>query len=291
MRRISDRGPVFVLWVLLGTAFALVTSRVGDWFDMTDELRYERLALSIVRDHSVVPRIHSVGIDSYAQLYPLLIAPVFAGGYVPHDLHLAHLLNAWLMTSACIPVFLLTRRVTGIRWAAYVVALLSVLIPWMLYSTMLMTEVVAYPAFAWTALAMQRSTVEPSRWNDVVALLALGLSFFARTALFVLVLALPVAIVVYELTGAPKRRLSSAILAARKHSVLVGAYALLLVGATVVVGTGNWSRIFGVYGMYANNQSVLGHGWVGSFAAHLATFSLGIGIFPFVIGTAWFLAN
>jgi hypothetical protein len=63
-----------------------VTGRVRDWFDMTDELRYERLAISIARTHSLVPRIHGLDVQSFSQLYPLLIAPIFAHGYVPHDL-------------------------------------------------------------------------------------------------------------------------------------------------------------------------------------------------------------
>ena len=38
-----------LLWLGLATALAVATSRVADWFVMTDELLYERLALSIDR--------------------------------------------------------------------------------------------------------------------------------------------------------------------------------------------------------------------------------------------------
>src|SRR5205085_2241953 len=115
-------------------------------------------------------------IESLSQLYPLLIAPVFARGYVPHDLFFAHLLNAWVMSSACIPAFLLARRVTGRFDAAVVAGVLAVCIPWIIYSSMLMTEVAAYPAFLWALLAMQRAVSAPSTRNDVVALAALALA-------------------------------------------------------------------------------------------------------------------
>src|SRR5581483_4168550 len=100
---------------------------------MTDELVYERLAISIAHSHSPLPHVHGVLVRSLDQLYPLLISPFFGSGLVAHDLSRAHFLNAWLMSSVCIPVFLLARRVTGSRGAAYFVAVLSLLLPWFVY--------------------------------------------------------------------------------------------------------------------------------------------------------------
>src|SRR5207253_8007628 len=105
---------------------------------MTDELLYERLAIGIARTHSPLPRLHGVDVHSFSQLYPLLIAPLFGDGSVAHDLQRAHFLNAWIMASACIPAFLLARRVTGRRWVAWVVAALTVCMPWILYSSFLL---------------------------------------------------------------------------------------------------------------------------------------------------------
>jgi hypothetical protein len=53
-----------------------------------------RFAISIARTHSLVPRIHGVNIESYSQLYPLLIAPFFRHGLVPQNVHTVHLVNA-----------------------------------------------------------------------------------------------------------------------------------------------------------------------------------------------------
>src|SRR5262249_18518430 len=104
-------APVIGVWVVAATAMSQVAGQVKDWFDMTDELRYERLAISIARTGSPLPRIHETAVRDLDQLYPLLIAPFFRNGTIAFDLHQAHVLDAWVMTSACIPAFLLARRV------------------------------------------------------------------------------------------------------------------------------------------------------------------------------------
>src|SRR5262249_13309819 len=40
------------LWLGLGFGLSLITRLVADWFVMTDELLYERLAISVARTHS-----------------------------------------------------------------------------------------------------------------------------------------------------------------------------------------------------------------------------------------------
>jgi hypothetical protein len=288
--------PLLGLWIAVGLVLSDVTGRVRDWFDMTDELRYERLAISIARTHSLVPRIHGVDVESFSQLYPLLIAPIFAHGYVPHDLVSAHVLNAWLMSSACVPAYLLARRVTGRRRWGYLVAFLSVCMPWILYAAMLMTEVAAYPAFLWALLALHWATVRPSVRGDVLALAGLALAFFARTELLVLVFVAPPAIVCFELGRVVGqsgwRRLGPGLLAAlRGHRLLACAYALLLIGGVVLGRLGRLDAVVGVYGSYAQQSTLLPAGLLGSFAAHVALFSLGLGVLPFLVGSGWLLAN
>lgn len=279
-----------------GIGLSAVTGRVRDWFDMTDELRYERLAISIARTHSLVPRIHGLDVQSFSQLYPLLIAPIFAHGLVPHDLVQAHIFNAWLMSSTCIPAYLLARSVTKRRRWAYLVAALSVFMPWIVYSTMLMTEVAAYPAFAWALLALYRATVRPSLQRDAVALLGLALAFFGRTELLVLVFVPPPAIVAYEIGRAAGtqrlRRVAAGLRAAVVgHLFLTVAYLALVAGGIVLELEGRLAAVVGVYGIYAQQSTLFPAGLIGSFAAHVALFSLGFGILPFLIGAAWLLAN
>src|SRR5205807_9638585 len=140
------------------------------------ELHYERLAISIVQTHSLLPRLHGHFVRSLAQLYPALISPFFAGGFVPQDLTNAHIFNAWLMSSACIPAFLLARRVTGRRWPAYLLALVTVCTPWIVYTTTLLTEVAGFPAFMWAMLGMHHAATRPSWRSDLLAVLGVALA-------------------------------------------------------------------------------------------------------------------
>ena len=140
-------APAIALWLMFGVALAWITSRVADWFVMTDELLYERLALSVTRLHTPLPRVHDVGIANLNQLYSLVLAPVFATGTVAEGLHRAHVLNAFLITSAAIPAYVLALRVTRSVWASALAAALTVAVPWMVLASFLLTGTVAYPAF------------------------------------------------------------------------------------------------------------------------------------------------
>src|SRR5581483_9344039 len=167
---------------------------VVDWFVMTDELLYERLAISVVRLHSPLPHVHGELIPNVSQLYPLLLATVYRHGLVPSALHEAHRLNAYVMASAALPAFLLARAVTRRRLAAYLVALLSVCVPWLVF-----------PAFLWAMLALHHATASPRLRNDVLALAGVALATLARTQFFVLVVVLVGAIVGHELALAEAR--------------------------------------------------------------------------------------
>ena len=276
--------PLLTLWIAAGVGLAAITGHARDWFDMTDEMRYERLAASIARTHSIVPRIHGVLVESWAQLYPLLISPVFNHRYGPQDVHAAHLTNAWVMSSACIPAFLLARRVLHRRWAAYLIAALAVVVPWMIYAAMLMTEVAAYPAFLWAAFLMHRSVSAPSRRNDLLALAGIALAFFARTALLTLGFVLPLAILGLEL-----RRRRSVREVARSHDSLVVAYIVLAIGGIALKLAGRFHWVYGIYGHYTGHAHFLTTAFFGSLFEHYATFALGLAILPFLIGAAWMI--
>ena len=81
MRR-AEVAALLALWLAAGAALQALTTRVADWFVMTDELLYERLAISVARHHSPLPRVHDVLIPNVDQLYPLLLSPVFGAGPV-----------------------------------------------------------------------------------------------------------------------------------------------------------------------------------------------------------------
>ncbi len=275
--------PLLLLWFGLATVLSTVTERIRDWNVMTDELVWERLAISVGQWHSVLPRLHGEVIRSLSQLYPLLIAPFFWSGFVSDDLQRAHVFDAWLMTSAAIPAFLLARRVTGRRWPAYLTALLAACTPWLVYSTVLLTEVAAYPMFLWAILAMHRAITDPSPRSDLLLVLALSAAFLARTQFGLLLAVLPAALVLHHLRSGLREAL-------RGHVVLVCLYVPLLVAGLVLKLSGHALTGLSVYGGETAPDVVSGS-TAGSFTGHAADLAFGVGILPFLVGSAWLLAN
>ena len=290
-------GSVFAIlgvWVAGALSLSVLTGRVTNWFVMTDELVYERLAISIARSGSPVPRVHGTFVRSLDQLYPLLISPFFRHGTVASDLRDVHVFGAWAMSSALVPAFLLARRVTGRSSLAYLVAIASVATPWLIYSPFVLTETVAYPAFIWALFLMQRCLAAPSPGADVLALLSIVVAFLARTELVALAAALPIALIAQRLSlGVPRDRAalrSVATWLARTHPVLVATYVALLVAAAAYAATGGRLLGLSVYGQEIHgglDPARLGQ----AFVAHLADLAFGLGILPLVVGLGWLLAN
>ena len=285
--------PVAALWLALGAGLAAVTSRVVDWYVMTDELLYERLAIGIVQQHSPFPQIHGELIGNVNQLYPLLLAPLFHDRLVPGALHDAHVLNAFLMSSASIPAFLLARRVTQSNRLSYFVAALSVCIPWIALSSFLMTEVVAYPVFLWAALALQRATVTPRARHDVLLMIALLVATLARTQFAVLLVVVPLTLLIHHFAFAPAGSVWMRVRGAvaelvSAHRKLALAYAGLMTAGVVLLATGGLSNALGTYSVTAEGN-LLPEGMGRSLLEHLAPLGLGTGILPFIVGLGWLL--
>ena len=271
--------PALALWLGLAAALAALTTRVVDWFVMTDELLYERLALGVVRLHSPLPYVHHELVPNVNQLYPLLLSVPFAfartvGGAMPA----AHALNAIVMSSAAVPAYLIARRVAPLA-PALLAAALTVAVPWIALASFLLTEVAAYPAFLWAVLAFQRAVASPSRRRDVLAVAGLVLAVLARTQFAVLAVVLPVAIVARE------RSLRGAW---RRHRLLGVLYAVGAVAMLALAAAGR--SPLGTYASTANGNPVPS-GIVTAFATHLAAVGLGLGLLPFLLGGAWLVAH
>ena len=283
------------LWLALAIGLAALTSSVVDWYVMTDELLYERLAISAVSLHSLLPHIHGELIGNVNQLYPLLLAPLFHDVLVPSALFHAHVLNAFVMSSASIPAFLLARRVTQSTRLSYFVAALSVCIPWITLSSFLLTEVVAYPAFLWAALALQNALMAPRTRNDILLVVALLVATLARTQLAVLIAVLPVALLIHNFVFARAETLRERIRVAAAelvsaHRELALVYAVLVAAAVVLLAVGRLSSALGTYSVTAEGD-LLPHGMGRSLLEHLAPIGLGMGVLPFVLGVAWLLTT
>lgn len=286
-RAVPALAVAAVAWLALGAVLSQLTGRVAGWFVMTDELLYERLALSVDRLHSPLPHVHGVLVGSVNQLYPLLLAPVFATGSVGSDVHAAHVLNAFVMTSAALPAYLLARRVTRDARVSVLVAVLTAAVPWIVLSSFLLTEVAAYPAFCWALLGCQAAVAAPSRRADALAIGGLVLAVLARTQLAVLVVVLPATLLVAALgDGARGREIGRRLW--REHRVVVLAYGLGILAVVAMLATGR--NPLGTYGTTASGNIVPGD-IVQQALAHLAAVAVGCAVLPFVVGGAWLASN
>src|SRR5262249_23610459 len=123
---------------------ALAHRIVAPWI-MIDEIVYSELAKSFAAHGAFLVR--NVPSHGYGFVYPVLVAPawrIFASA--PYAYAAAKAINAVVMSLAAIPAYLIARRLLRPPLALGV-ALLTVLVPSMLYTGTLMTENAFYPIF------------------------------------------------------------------------------------------------------------------------------------------------
>jgi hypothetical protein len=266
--------------VLLGAgALAAVTLRVRDWVVMTDELQYAKLATHIGETLSPLPVLRGVAVSSYAQVYPILLSPLYGAFSAPTAFRAAHVLNAVLFASAAVPVYLLAREVgLSSNWRL-VCAALALVVPWNVETAFVLTESAAYPVFCWTSLALVRAVAEPSRRRDAIALAAIALAVFTRTQFLSLAVVLPLVVVLLDGRAS-----------LRRHRVLAVAGACAIVAAIAIEFTGGLSRLLGNYAVTAQG-SLLPWKAIELAGAHLDLVGVGIGVLPLLLGGAWIVDN
>jgi hypothetical protein len=267
--------PVFGIVLAAGLLAVEYSSQATQWAVMTDELQTSKLATSIGETLSPVPRIHGAYYGALNQLYPLLLSPLYRWLPTPAAFDGAHVLNAFLLASSAWPAYLLGRAVTRRVAGGYFAAALTALTPWLVLSSTLLTENAAYPAFVWAVFLCHRALHEPSAGRDAAAVGALALAYLARTQLFVLALAMPIAVVALERVRAFAR-----------HRLLAAAYG---VGAVVAVGlaaAGSLSRVLGNYAGTVQGDVFPAGVWH-STAVHLDEVVVGTGVAPFLLAAAW----
>ena len=280
LRPLAGLGAVAGLALTLGWILSLATTRVKNWFVMSDELYYERLAISVAQTGSLLPRVHGELVSNVNQLYPVLLSTMYGSGNVPASLAGAHRLNAFVIATAAIPVYLVARRVGVGAILAVAAGGLAVAVPWVVLSSFLLTEVVAYPAFCWALLGLVHA-VERKAWAwDAVALAAIGVAVLARTQFVVLLAVFPIAVAAEALLTGVLRDLW------RTRRPLVVLYSALFVVVLGAVAAGQGSRLLGSYSVTAENVR-LDLELLELTFAHVATIALGLAVLPFVVGMGW----
>jgi hypothetical protein len=246
---------------------------------MTDELLYERLALSVAQTGSPIPTLHGEHVGVFAQVYPLLLSPVYLFFAMPFAVVVAHGWSGVLFASASVPAFLLARRLVP-GWMAVACSIGAVAIPWSVLSGFLMTENAAYPAFLWAVLAIQRALVEPGDRRDAVALGAIALAALARPQLAVLGAVFPLVAIAQEVRFGRRWR---------RHRVLLGACALGVAVVVAAAAAGSLGSLLGSYAPTVEEGSLLSRAALRSAAVHIDTLGVALGIVPLLLGGGWAL--
>jgi hypothetical protein len=195
-------APASWLVALVGLSTLLragLSARVPTPWILPDELVYSELAKSIAAGHR--PAVRGVPVFGWGEIYPTLIAPAWALVDDPvHAYHVALGLSALVMSFAAVPAYLLARLFVS-RRASFLVASMTVLVPSMAYTGVVMTENAFYPVFLLAVFLIARAVQRPSAGRQALAVLGLGLVAFTRIQGLALVGAYLLAIVLYALTG------------------------------------------------------------------------------------------
>ena len=284
-----------LLGIVTGAAafIAYWSLQVDQWGLMTDELLYTKLGLNFG-----LPEVRGEYFAQFTPVYPLLIAPALALFDMPTAFKVAHALNALLLASAAVPAFILARDVSRSRIVGYLVAVTSVVVPWVVYADMLITESAAYPIFLWTIIAILRAVDSPSVRHDVIAIAAIGLATLTRTQFAVLGGVLAAAVLAHELAYKPewvrrRPRTRALVLSlrdvARRHAVLTAAVGAGAVCLVLLELTGGLNAGAGQYGNTLTGD-LLPHGVNWSFRAHLAVVAMNIAVVPLMLAIAFGIA-
>lgn len=250
----------------------------------SDEMVYERLALSIGRDARLA-LFDNPGL-SYSPLYSFVISPIYAlGASAPSAYTLLKIVNAFLISLAIFPTYKIARVLLPRRLSLVVVGL-SVVAPVMTYSSFTMSENLAYPLCLVSIWAMLEAIRAPSLRNDALLLVSIALAVLARIQLVVLgPAALTAAILAAALLGRQTDRGSRRALLRplQEHGLLFGVAAGVLVAGAAARAAGH--HVSAAVGSYAA-VTTRGFPDVGHFLnlliRHLAGIELSVGVIPFV---------
>jgi hypothetical protein len=293
-RRGVTAAVLAVMLLLAWIYYAIESLQARNFIIMTDELQYVKLAINALS--SPIPELRGEYLGSYNQLYPWLLAPFAAVfGSMPKFYLAMHIVSPLMMVSVLIPTYLLARSVGASRVGSLCAAALAVAGPWLGFSTLLMTENVAYPAFVWALLGMQRTLAEPSGRNDLIALLGIAFAVFARTQLVVLAVVLPIAALLIGGFAETARVSAEARItvfkrgvadAVRAHFLLFAVIGAAIVFALILAVVGS---TFGIYDTVFR-ESLFPQGAVVLAGRHLGTMIVGMGILPFLGAAAFVIA-
>ena len=226
--------PILTAIVLVSTGAETLLARLRlTPSAFPDEYVYSQLARSLASGGRL--RVRGVSAHFPALLEPLLTAPVWFIHDVGTAYRLVQLENAFVMSLAAIPAYLIARRLGVAAGMSLAVAAVAVAGPQLLFVAMVESEPFAYP-LALGAVAASIAVIERPTLRGQVLLLALSaLATLARLQLAVLPLCVAVAVVV---AGLRAKRVRDALREQRFLLAVIGAGAVAGVAVAFVHGFG-----------------------------------------------------
>jgi hypothetical protein len=191
------RPAVAVALLIVGAAAVRIWighSVVTPWIS-PDETIYGLLGRTLYRSGRLaIENAHS---DFYSLVYPVLIGGPLAWASPETGYAVAKALGAAAMSLTAVPAYLWTCSVAS-RRAAVIVAALTLALPALSYSALLMSETVFYPLAAAAAWAMARALVAPGRERALVLAGLTAACILTRLQGLVLIAVFPVAALLHE---------------------------------------------------------------------------------------------
>ena len=210
LRRLGPHGALLALGalVLVSTVVRVVGSRSVDapWI-APDEHLYGLVGRSLAHGDGFT--IVGQSVPYYSFLYPLFVGLAQLGTSAATGLTVAQVAQALVMSATAIPVFFWARPLAGPRFALFA-GTLTVLIPGLAYSALLMSEALYYPVAVVAVWALAACLRDPTLARQLLFVAALGAALVTRLQAVGLVAALVVALAmlaVAERSFAPFRRL------------------------------------------------------------------------------------
>lgn len=161
-----------------------------------DEVIYGELGRNLYEHGSLGILGHPTSF--YSLVYPALIGLPLSVGGTGAGYAAAKVLQSIAMSLAAVPVYLWGRTLVPRGWALAAAAV-TLTLPGLAYSGLLMTEVAFYPVIVLAAWAAARALVDPSRRSQLLLLGAIVLAALTRLQAVVLVPAFATAVVLEAL--------------------------------------------------------------------------------------------
>lgn len=308
-RRLDPWLIAIVVFAAIGGAALVIGAR--NWALMTDELLYGEMARSIAGSGLPLPQARGELVHVNQFLYPLLITPVVGLFSMPDAYPVVAALNAVVMASAAVPIYMLAKMASGSPVAARWAALCSVSLPWLALSSKMLPDALAYTALMWALYAMARNAGdrddgELPAWRrnlgpDSVVLLAIALTFLVRNQFVVLlgvwvgVVAMRRVVAAIADAGVDLRGAKQAIGPAWRALWRTPIERPLPILAFIVVFTVARLEPVWLLGLYAPTTAgpqgqLAPTGTIGAMYDHLGAVAVALAGLPLVFGLPWLLS-